>query len=228
MKISKETLEIISAISKINAKSNVNGAAFRKGSQIKARRYKSDAPVLYANINESFPRDFAIYDLPKFLAMFKVLEDPDLTFEDDYINFKSGKKKAKFRYVAEYLIENDSTFFEKEIKLPSVDFQCDIDKGTMKSIIDAAAMFQSPQIAFTTNDGVVSLTTYNLRDPRADKFEIEVGESPDWDFNMILDVSHIQFLWRDYKVSLCKRGLIEWTSPDLKYFVTVSDKSKIK
>lgn len=227
MKLSKETLEIISAISKINAKSNVNGAVFKKGSRIKARRYKSDAPVMYANINESFPRDFAVYDLPKFLAMFKVLEDPDLTFEDDYINFKSGKKKAKFRYVAEHLIENDSTFFTKEIKMPSIDFTCEISKDLMRSIIDAAAMFQSPQIAFTSNNGIVSLTTYNLRDPRADKFEIEVGECSDWEFNAVVDVTQVQLLQRDYTVSICKRGLIEWSSPDLKYFVTISDKSKI-
>lgn len=226
MKLSKQTLEIISAISKINAKSNVNGAVFKKGSRIKARRYKSDAPVMYADIEEEFPKDFAVYDLPKFLAMFNVLEDPDLTFEDDYINFKSGKKKAKFRYVAPHLIENDENFFTKEVKMPSVDFTCEIDKDTMKSIIDATAMFQAPQIAFTTINKKVFLTTYNLRDPRADKFEIEVGESEDWEFNVVVDVSQVQFLRRDYKVSICKRGLIEWASDDIKYYVTISDKSK--
>ena len=50
MKLSRDTLEILTAISRINAKSPVNGAVFKRGNKIKARRYKSDMPVLYADI----------------------------------------------------------------------------------------------------------------------------------------------------------------------------------
>lgn len=225
MKISKETLEIFTAISRLNAKAPINGAVFKKGSRIKVRRYKSAMPVLYADIQESFPRDFAVQDIQKFIALFSILEDPDLIFEDNYIEFRSGKKRAKIRYVAEHLIEPDPQFFEKEIKMPSRDFICEVDKGLLKSINEAAAMFQSPEIAFTGDGAKVMLTTYNTRDPKSDKLEVEVGES-DWKFNMIIDIDLIQFLKRDYKVSICNRGLVEWKAPDLTYYITVSDKSK--
>ena len=83
MKLSRDTLEILTAISRINAKSPVNGAVFKQGNKIKARRYKSDMPVLYADIEEEFPKDFAVFDLPKFISLYSVLEDPELTFEDN-------------------------------------------------------------------------------------------------------------------------------------------------
>lgn len=226
MKFSKETLEIVSAISRVNAKSPVNGAVFKKGSKIKARRYKSDMPVLYANIQEEIPRDFAVYDLPKFISLFSVLDDPELSFEDNYIIFKSGKKKAKIRYVSEHLIEQDSNFFTKEIQMPSRDFVCDIDFKTLKAVTDATSMFQAPQLAFTGDGERVLLTTYNTRDPKSDKLEIEVGES-EWKFNIIVDMLLVQFIKRDYQVSISKRGLLEWKSDDLTYYITASDKSRV-
>lgn len=226
MQFSKETLEVLSAISRINVKSPINGAVFKRGSRIKARRYKSDMPVLYADIQEEIPRDFAVHDLPKFISLFSVLENPDVTFEDNFIIFKSGKKKAKLRYVAEHLIESDSRFFEKEIKMPSLDFSCDIDGTTLKSIFDATAMFQAPQIAFIGDGEKMLLTTFNIRDPKSDKLEIEIGET-DWDCSVIIDMDLIQFLKRDYRVTLSKRGLIEWKSDNIVYYITASEKSKL-
>lgn len=226
MNFSKETLEIFTAISRINVKAPINGAVFKKGSKIKARRYKSDMPVLYADIKEDIPRDFAVHDLPKFISLFSVLEDPDLSFDDQYIIFKSGKKKAKLRYVAEHLIENDAKFFEREIQMPSLDFTCDIDGTTLKSITDATSMFQAPQIAFIGDGKTMSLTTFNAKDPKSDKLEIEIGES-DWQCSVIVDMSLVQFLKRDYKVSISKRGLLEWKTDDLKYYITASEKSKL-
>jgi hypothetical protein len=226
MKISSETLEIITAISRINSKAPINGAVFKQGSKIRARRYKSDMPIMYADIKEEFPKDFAVFDLPKFISLFSVLEDPELTFEDSFIMFKSGKKKAKLRYVAPHLIESDQNFFSREIKMPSVDFSCVIDKNTLKSITDASSMFQAPQIAFVGDGKNVILSTYNLKDPKSDKLEIEIGES-EWEFSMIVDMGLVQFIKRDYTVNLSKRGLIEWTSDNIKYFITCSDKSKV-
>lgn len=226
MKFSKETLEVFTAISRINVKSPINGAVFKQGSKIKARRYKSDMPVLYADIKEDIPRSFAVHDLPKFISLFSVLEDPDITFEDQFIIFKSGKKKAKLRYVAEHLIESDAKFFEKNISLPSVDFACDIDANTLKAITDATSMFQAPQIAFVGDGKTMSLTSYNVKDPKADKLEIELGET-DWTCNVIIEMAVVQFMKRDYRVSISKRGLLEWKSEDLQYFITASEKSKL-
>ena len=226
MKISKETLEIFTAISRINAKAPINGAVFKQGSRIKVRRYKSDMPVLYADIVESFPKDFAVHDLPKFISLFSLLDDPEISFEDHYIIFKAGKKKAKLRYVAEHLIESDAKFFEREIKMPSVDFTCEINADTIKGIFDAAAMFQAPQIAFIGDGSNMTLSTFNAKDPKSDKLEIELGET-EWDCNIIVDISLIQFLKRDYTVSISNKGLLEWKSPNLTYYITMSEKSKV-
>lgn len=225
MKLSPETLEIISSIALINSGSPVQGAVFKKGNQIKARRYKSSAPIVYATITEEFPRDFAIYDVKKFLNLFKLLDDPEITFETDYIHLKSGKKTAKLKYVAANMIE-DPSFFDKNIKMPSVDFICDIPVDVLKTMKTAASMMAAPEIAFISDGKTVKLTTYNTRDLKSEKFEVEVGQS-ELKFTIIIDLSLIQFIASDYTVSICMKGLIEWKSDKVKYYITCSDKSKV-
>jgi|SRR5690606_5130593 len=226
MKLSSETLEILTGISRLNAKSPINGAVFKKGNVIKARRYKSTMPVMYATIEEEFPKDFAVFDLPRFIAMFNMMGNPEITFDDTNILLKAGRKRAKLRYISEHLIEPDENFFARTIKMPSVDFSFDLDKDTLKSVMDATSMFQAPQISISGDGENVVLTTYNVKDPKADKLEIEIGES-DWEFNIILDMENLHFLRRDYTISLSKKGILEWKSGDLTYYITCSDKSKV-
>lgn len=226
MKLSADTLEIISSIATINAGSPVQGAVFKKGNEIKARRYKSAAPIMYATIAEEFPREFAVYDLKKFLNIFKIIEDPEITFNDEYISFKSGKKSAKIKYVSPNLIE-DPSFFEKTIKMPEVDFKCEVSTDTLKTIKTASSLMATPEIAFISDGETVKLTTYNTRDTKSDKFEIEVGECPR-KFTIIVDLSLIQFINSDYNVSISLKGLLEWKSDKITYYITCSEKSKVK
>lgn len=225
MKFSKETLQIIAGINLINAGSPVMGAVFKKGNVIKARRYKSKAPIMIATVDTEFPQDFAIYDLKKFLSLLSMMDEPDVTFESDHILVKSGKKKVKFRYVNESLIE-DPTFFTRDIKKQPALFTFNLSDDDFKTIKSAAARLDAPEIAFISSGGTVIMSTYNTKDSRGDKFEIEIGESSD-DFTIIVGMESINFLKRDYQVTLSKLGLIEWKSDDLTYYITMSDKSKV-
>lgn len=226
MKLSEDTLEIIGSIRTINAGSPVQGAVFKEGSVVKARRYKSAMPILRAEIDESWPRDFAVYDLKKFLSMWRLLDDPDVTFEDDYITFKSGRRKAKIQYVAPHLIE-DPKFFDKEIAMPPTDFSFDLSMPILKSIRQAASTFAAPEIALISKGKGVILSTYNSKNPKDDRFEIEIGHSEDT-FTAIISLEYLQFIPRDYTVNLSYKGIVKFESPNLSYFVTLSDKSSIK
>ena len=225
MKLSSETLEIINSIKTINAGSPIQGAVFKKGSEIKARKYKAFAPIIYADIEEKFPRDFAIHDLHKFIAMFSLFEDPDIIFEDDYLMFKSGRRRAKIRYAPAHLIEKPD-FFEKRIQMPPVMASVDMTKEIFKTINTAAARMSAPEIAFISNGETVTLCTYNSKDENADRFEIDLGES-ERSFKIIVDLDNVKFLDRDYKVSLTEKGLLEWQSGKLTYYITASDKSRV-
>lgn len=222
MKLSKSTLEVINSINRINP-----GAVFKRGSVIKAKRHKASAPIIYADIEDTFPRDFAIFDLKKFLLMFSLFKDPDLEFGDEYVTFRDSKngKTATIKYAVPAVI--DHIDYSIDVKMPSIDAEFVITEEHFKSIQSACSAFSSPEFAFIGDGEKITLSTYNTQNKGSDKFAIELGETSKT-FTMILSAEYLtQFLTREYKVLISFKGLLQFTSNNVTYWVTASEKSRV-
>lgn len=228
MKLSPRTLDVIESIHKLSGKP-LTGACFQMGNVIKARKNKG-MPILRAEIAESFPQDFAIYDLKKFLSMWQLLDDPELIFEEDKLVFKSGRHKASIKYAKADFIE-DPEFFTKNVALPSRDFSFDLTEEDFKRVKIAASNFGMPEIAFIGEDGQLKITTYRSDVSSFDKYEIVVGET-DRNFKLIMGIDNLQMPRRDYKVTASYAKIIEFSSDseglDTKFWFTCSAKSVIE
>lgn len=203
------------------------GAVFKAGSVIKAKRHQNQSPIIRADIEDEFPRDFAIFDLKKFLLMFSILKDPDVSFDEDRVVFrdKSGKT-AQIKYASPNVI--DHIDYGIDVVMPSVDLKLDLTEGNLKNIQSACSGFAAPEFAFIGDGKTVRLSTYNTQNPKStDSFAIDVGET-DRKFTIILSAEYLtSILIRDYTVSVSFRGLIQFTSDTVTYWVTASDKSKV-
>ena len=92
MKLSKETLTILKNFSSING-----GIQFLEGNEVRVA--SMDKTVMgIAKIKEEFPQDFAIYDLPMFLQVHSLFNEPELEFHEDYLIFKEGRRRTKYHY----------------------------------------------------------------------------------------------------------------------------------
>jgi len=226
MKFNQKTLDIINAVNLINSGSSVSGIVFKKGQTIKARRFKAKTPILIAQIDDFIEKDFAVYDLKKFISCFSMLEDPEILLNDDFIIFKSGRKKIKLRYANPDLIE-DKRFFDQNIKMPETFFSFPLSKRDFKDIKSASARLGSPELLLSNDmEGKIILSTYNSKDKTSDKFELIVGEN-ERNFNIVLSNECLNFLEVDYQVTLTTKGLVEFKSENLAYYITMLDKSEI-
>lgn len=222
MKLSEETREIITSIRNINP-----GCVFKAGSIIKAKKHKATAPIIQAVIAEELPRDFAIFDLKKFVSMFQLLEDPDLDFQDQGVVFSDEKgRSAQINYAAITVI--DHLDYSKKIALPSVDQEFIFTDADFKTMRQATSSFTAPEIAFIGNGKTISAVTNDSKNAGTDKFSIKLGET-DKKFKIILNAEDLQFLVKTYTVKICFRGLLEFKTQDekLTYWITMSDKSKV-
>ena len=224
VKISKETLDIFHNFSKLN-----NGLVFKAGNKIKTRHQKAAMPIAEVVVPEEFPRDFAIAELPKFLSVFTLLDNPELDFtEDSIILTDATNRSAKIRYAAETMVVHMD--YKIGVALPSVDASFELSEANYKAINKAASAFVAPEIAFIGDGSTLKLSTYNTRNSRADSFMVDIGET-DKVFTMIIDVNHLQMLMRSYKVDICFRGILQFTSETehntLKYWIAASEKSKV-
>ena len=222
MKLSSETIDIISSISRINP-----GAVFKRGSRIKAKAKGASTPIIFADIKEEFPRDFAIHNLKRFVQMFSLIENPELTFEEDRVILKgTGKKSAEIKYAVPSVIVHFD--YNVDVVMPSEDVQFKFSVETLKSIKTAVASFECDSFAFYADGDKIYVRNYNKDNPKSiDVFSIELGDT-DLKFNIIISAEHLgQFIPKDYEVKISFKGLIEFKTNDgLSYWITPSDKSK--
>ncbi len=223
MKLSEETKEIITTIRNINP-----GCVFRAGNVIKAKQHRAAVPVIKAVIAEHFPRDFAIFDLKKFMSMFQLLDDPELEFTDEEIIFTDDNgRSATMRYASETVI--DHIDYAKNVSLPTVDQTFVLSDVDFKAIRQAASSFMAPEIAFIGNGKTLSVVTNDSKNSGTDKFKIELGKT-DKKFKVILNTEHLQFLVKTYTVQISFKGILQFSTQDekLTYWITMSEKSKVE
>lgn len=221
MKICERTLQIIDNIGKINP-----GIVFKEGNVIKAKKHRASTPVLFAKVEEYFPRDFAIYNIRNFLMMFKLLEEPELEFTDENVLF-TGKcgKKASIKYASPNVI--DHIDYGTKIAMPKIDVEFGLSVDDFKALKNAAVALQVPEIALVGKDGTLSISTSNSRNRSVDAFWFDIGEI-DRDFNIIVNLDNVlQMMNESYKVRISLKGLLEFSTEDLTYYITASDKSKV-
>ena len=95
MKISEHTLAILKSFAVINQSIYVEAKA-KKLSTIAIDKNI----VGRAQIEESFPVDFGIYDLNEFLMATSLFDDPDFDFSDKFVTISEGSSNSlTYRYV---------------------------------------------------------------------------------------------------------------------------------
>ena len=91
--LSPSTLQILKNFATINTSIVIN-----KGNTLRTIS-NAENILASANVEESFPRTFAIYDLNQFLAGLSLFDSPSLVFDnDDYVTITGGKSRVKYYF----------------------------------------------------------------------------------------------------------------------------------
>ena len=70
-----------------------------------------------ATVNESFPKDFSIYNLPEFLGATSLLEDPDFQFGDASLTVSDNSSTMSYFYASEGMVNSP----EKMMTMPDAE-----------------------------------------------------------------------------------------------------------
>ena len=130
MKLSDNTVNILKNFSSINS-----GIQFKEGDTLKTI---SEQRTIFveATVDETFPKEFAIHDLNKFLAKISLYKEAHLSFGDDRINISTENKKrsAGISGSPHFVFESDGStiyFIATDVKDDSAD-QSKIEIGTVE------------------------------------------------------------------------------------------------
>ena len=218
MNLSDNTLTILKNFAGIN-----NSILVKEGTQLRTISVAKNI-LAEAEIEEAFPREFAIYDLNQFLNGLSLHQDPDLDFTpESYITIKEGKRRVKYFYADPNVIISPP---EKEITLPSEDVHFQLESASLEKLLKAAAVYQLPDFSVVGANGAVKLVVRDKKNDTSNDFSIVVGETESV-FSFNFKVENIKILPGSYDVVVSQKLLSRFTSQnyDLKYFIALEPDS---
>ena len=218
MKLSDNALAILKNFAGIN-----NSILVKQGNKLRTISVAKNI-LAEAEIKEEFPRDFAIYDLNQFLNGLSLHHDPDLDFnQDSYLSIKEGKRRVKYFFADPNVIIAPP---EKEITLPSQDVCFQLDSVTLDKLVNAAAVYQLPDMSAIGENGVIKLVVRDKKNDTSNEYAIVVGETSD-DFEFNFKVENIKIIPGAYEVVVSCKLLSQFTNTqhDLKYYIALEPDS---
>lgn len=169
MKLSESTVSLLKNFSSIN-----QSLLFKEGNKLRTISVMKNI-LVEANVSETFPKDFGIYDLNQFLNGLSLHSSPDLDFENDqYVVIKEGKSRSKYFFADPSVIVAPP---EKEITLPSEDVCFVLTSQQLEKLKKAASVYQLPDISAIGENGVVKLVARDKKNDTSNDFSIVVGET---------------------------------------------------
>ena len=219
MKLSENTINILKNFATINPSLLVNpGNVLSTVSPIKSILAK-------ATVEENFPSRFAIFEMAKFLGVVSLFKEPELEFGSNQLTIRSERQSVNYTYTDSSMI---ATPPEKEIVFPSADIEFSISQEELQKVIRAAAVLQLPDIAVIGDESKITITANKSKDPTADVFGIEVGET-NKSFAMYFEVTDIiKLISSDYQVKISSKGISKWQSSNILYYVATKSNSSFK
>ena len=218
MKLSDKTLVILKNFAGIN-----NSILVKRGDNLRTISLAKNI-LAEANINEEFPRDFAIYDLNQFLNGLGLHQDPELDFkEDSFLSIREGKRRVKYFFADPQVITSPP---EKTLTLPTKDVCFQLDSVTLEKLLKAAAVYQLPDLSAIGEAGVVKLVVRDKKNDTSNEFAIVVGET-DREFIFNFKVENIKIIPGAYNVVISSKLLAQFTNENhnLKYFIALEPDS---
>lgn len=221
MKLSARTIQLLKSFSQINP-----GLVFSPGNELKTIS-PSKTILAKATIAETITREFAIFDLPKFLGVLSLFEDPELEFTDSYITIKSGKQKLNFVYCEPDMVVQPP---KKTIDMPADCVEKVISSTTLQSVMKALGILQLPEIGFVGKDGIFLIEALNTKPKNSNDitlsntFSIDVGDTVKT-FKMILKSENLKIMHEEYILKISPKGLLHFKGSDIEYWLVCEDNS---
>ena len=222
MIINNETVETLKNFAEIN-----QSLVIETGDVIKTVSEQTNV-LAKAKLGQSFPQDFAIYDLNKFLGVLSLFAEPQFDFSEKSIkiqssvdanNFVAGDSVAEYQFANMSLFENERKILAKDINLPSEDAVFRLEEKYFISIMRAAAVMSLPEIAVVANEGKLKIQAIDAK-TSIDSYAVELGNSTS-NFKMIFKIENLKLMRGSYDVKISNKGLgyFKNTDRELEYWI---------
>ena len=213
--LSQTTLNILKNFATIN-----NGIIIKKGNTLRTIS-NAENILAAANVEESFPQTFAIYDLNQFLAGLSLFDNPSLVFDNnDYVTIKDGRSRVKYYFSDPEITLKTAP--DKSVKYPGSDIQFTLSASDIAAIQKATGIYKLPDLNISSDEEIV-LSVRDNEVSTSNTYDIIVPGTFEGAHSLDLKVENIRLLQGDYVVGVSKHHISEWKhlNLDLTYYIAL-------
>ncbi len=216
MKLGARTIQILKNFSQIN-----ESMMFRKGNTLTTVSPLKEM-MAKATIQESFDRDFGIYDLNKLLGTLSLFDDPELVFESKSIRIQNDKQTANYYYTDEKMLDPPK---QGSIALNNPEINFDLTSPIFTSVMKAMHILQLSHMAFVGDRNTIKVAAAEEQKKAAGNvFQVEVGETKH-EFKILIKSELLKLLPENYNVSITSKGISRFKTTDVEYWIAVDGKN---
>jgi hypothetical protein len=216
MKLDPSTIAILQNFQTIN-----QSILIKPGNLIKTI---SPSKSLFATavVPNTFEQQFCIYDLSRFLGLLSLKQNSDISFKEDHLIItQDNGYKTRYTYCNPELILIPP---DKEIQMPEPFCTFTLSKDVLQSVFKAMQILGFNEIQFSGQNGVLSVSAVNTKNPSADIYSAEIGQIGK-NFSAIIEAEKMKLLNTDYTVEIASKGLSHFIGKDVQYWIALSAKS---
>ncbi|MBE44836.1 MAG: hypothetical protein CMO16_06650 [Thaumarchaeota archaeon] len=218
MKLSNETVMVLKNFSSIN-----QNLVIKSGNTISTMSAMKNI-VAKAIVKESFPSDFAIYDLNEFLAALSLFSKPELDFSEDFVIIReesSGSKSLKYWFSDPSVVTTPT----KEIKMPSTEVSFNFSSDTLSQVQKAAAVIGAPDMAL--EDGKLKVTDKKNDTANAFDTDLDIVNTLGQKYQFWFKVENLKLLPGSYSVDVSSKKIsfFKNNNVNIEYFIALEPES---
>lgn len=218
MKLSEQTRNVLKNFASIN-----QNLLVKEGSEIATMSQMKNI-VANATIPDSFPKEFAIYDLNEFLAALSLFSEPDLDFGENSVTISEGSNQCRYFYSDPSVV----TTVTKQLKMPSQEVEFTLTKAMFKQIMNASATLGVQDLVLKgVKGGSTDIRITDKKNDTSNSFSLSVSDTCDADYEFYFKVENLKLLSGDYKVQVSSKGIsfFQNLEKEVNYFIALEPES---
>ena len=221
MKLSDHTVDVLKNFATIN-----QNLVIKQGSTLTTMSAMKNI-VAKAEVEESFDKEVAIYDLNEFLASISLFSSPVLEFNEGFVTIKeenTPKNSLKYFYSDPSVVTSPN----KTITMPSKEVSFKLNGDNLTKLKRAAGVIGAPDLVLEKKNADVFLTVKDKKNDTANTFSIDVDTVEDGsDFKFFFKVGNLKVMDGDYDVDISSKNISHLASSnkDVEYWVALEPES---
>ena len=215
MKINKDTLNTLKNFSDINMSIEV-----KAGNTLRTVSVQKNI-LAQAEVETTFPQDFAIYEVNRFLGAISLFDNPDFEFGEKSVRIGNDRNSLNYVYCDPSMIVTPP---EKNITVPDPEVRFKLSQDSLSRVLKAGNVLGTPEIVVESGSPM-TVRAMDSQNDSSDTFHVNLDESTDKTFRFVFKIENFKMVPGDYDVEISSKGIAKFSQNQLQYWIATESSS---